>query len=88
MSLVLCSCHLPFDVNGWVNTGDVGDLRRHRAHYDVIELQMAAQNENEENKQGVRHCKLLNVFMHGKLLTCNQAPAFYQVRWLAKATLR
>ena len=23
-------------VNGWVNNGDAGDLRRHRAHYDVI----------------------------------------------------
>ena len=27
-----------FDVhlnNGWVNNGEAGDLRRHRAHYDV-----------------------------------------------------
>ena len=23
-------------INGWVNNGDAGDLRRHRAHYDVI----------------------------------------------------
>ena len=23
-------------INGWVNRGDAGDLRRHRAHYDVI----------------------------------------------------
>ena len=22
--------------NGWANNGDAGDLRRHRAHYDVI----------------------------------------------------
>ena len=22
--------------NGWVNNGEAGDLRRHRAHYDVI----------------------------------------------------
>ena len=22
-------------INGWVNNGDAGDLRRHRAHYDV-----------------------------------------------------
>ena len=22
--------------NGWVNNGDVGDLRRHRAYHDVI----------------------------------------------------
>ena len=23
-------------INGWVNDGEAGDLRRHRAHYDVI----------------------------------------------------
>ena len=25
--------------NGWVNIGEAGDLRRHRAHYDVIVMQ-------------------------------------------------
>ena len=25
-----------FDLNGWVNNREAGDLRRHRAHYDVI----------------------------------------------------
>ena len=25
-----------FEINGWVNNGEAGDLRRHRAHYDVI----------------------------------------------------
>ena len=28
--------HLPLKKNGWVNYGEAGDLRRHRAHYDVI----------------------------------------------------
>ena len=28
-------------INGWVNTGEAGDLRRHRAHYDVIVIQWA-----------------------------------------------
>ena len=23
-------------INGWVNTGEAGDLRRYRAHHDVI----------------------------------------------------
>ena len=23
-------------INGWVNNGEVGDLRRHDAHYDVM----------------------------------------------------
>ena len=30
-------------INGWVNNGDAGDLRRHRAHYDVIV--MSSRNE-------------------------------------------
>ena len=27
-------------INGWVNNGESGDLRRHRAHYDVIVMDM------------------------------------------------
>ena len=27
-------------INGWVNTGQAGDLRRHFAHYDVIVMQI------------------------------------------------
>ena len=30
MSSLICSW-----INGWVNNGDAGDLRRHRTHYDV-----------------------------------------------------
>ena len=26
-------------INGWVNNGEAGDLRRYRAHYDVIVMQ-------------------------------------------------
>ena len=28
-------------LNGWVNNGEAGDLRRHRAHYDVIVMSIA-----------------------------------------------
>ena len=28
-------------INGWVNTGEAGDLRRHRAHYDVTVMSLA-----------------------------------------------
>ena len=31
MFSLICGC-----INGWVNNGEVGDLRRHRTHYDVI----------------------------------------------------
>ena len=29
-------------INGWVNNGESGDLRRHRAHYDVTVMMVAA----------------------------------------------
>ena len=29
-------------INGWVNNRDAGDLRRHRAHYDVIVMNQTA----------------------------------------------
>ena len=28
-------------IKGWVNNGEAGDLRRHRAHYDVIVMQFS-----------------------------------------------
>ena len=31
MFSLICAC-----INGWVNNGEAGDLRRQRAHYDVI----------------------------------------------------
>ena len=31
MFSLICAC-----INGWVNNREAGDLRRHRAHYDVI----------------------------------------------------
>ena len=30
-------------INAWVNNGEVGDLRRHRAHYDVIVMQSSTE---------------------------------------------
>ena len=35
-------------INGWVNTGEAGDLRRHRAHYDVT-LMIALSCEMEHS---------------------------------------
>ena len=28
-------------INGWVNNGEAGDLRRQRAHYDITVMTMA-----------------------------------------------
>ena len=34
-------------INGWVNNGEAGDLRRHRAHYDVTVLQLHCSGTSE-----------------------------------------
>ena len=31
-------------ISGWINNGEAGDLRRHRAHYDVIIMRIIYQN--------------------------------------------
>ena len=46
-------------INNWVNNREAGDLRRHRAHYDVIvvsEIHMSVFGDS------IRHTKQLNTF--------------------------
>ena len=47
-------------INGWVNNGEAGDLRRHRTHYDVIvmgtsNLKGALTKEAVETKAWICH---------------------------------
>ena len=38
-------------INGWVNNGEVGDLRRHRAHYDVTVMDVLIKpNASKSNR--------------------------------------
>ena len=42
-------------INGWVNNGEAGDLRSHRAHYDVIVMTLyAAQTHTYSNHSNWR----------------------------------
>ena len=34
-------------INGWVNNGEAGDLRRHQVHYDVIVMRVFKKNVNQ-----------------------------------------
>ena len=40
-------------INGWVNNGEAGDLRRYRAHYDVTVMQ---DNTFRPDDKHTRHC--------------------------------
>ena len=37
-------------INGWVNTGEAGDLRRHGAHYDVIVMVILPQSSAHDRR--------------------------------------
>ena len=36
-------------INGWLNNREAGELRRHRAHYDVIVMACQISKQNEQN---------------------------------------
>ena len=38
-------------INDWVNNGEAGDLRRHRAHYDVIVMWLLLVNVDQLHDQ-------------------------------------
>ena len=40
-------------VNGWVNTGEAGDLRRYRAHYDVTVIPMKILSQMDRGWSGL-----------------------------------
>ena len=46
-------CFLRSAINGWVNNGEAGDLRRHRAHYDLMYLVLAP-------KSSIMHVRFRN----------------------------
>ena len=57
-------------INGWVNNGEAGDLRRNRAHYDVIVIFTTEQSGSYRTPRDIveKHCSLAptttNVFQH------------------------
>ena len=47
-----------FDLRGWVNNREAGDLRRHRTHYDVIVMGMVnVKAANEKHTRYHSSCK-------------------------------
>ena len=40
-------------INGWVNNGEAGDLRRHCAHYDVTVMGVSFANKDYSNKRWI-----------------------------------
>ena len=62
--------------NGWVNSRDAGDLRRHRAHYDV--------NVMEAQSQSASHCKTWDAYLR---FVTNHTVYMYLCKCVLKAML-
>ena len=60
-------------INGWINTRETGDLRRYRAHYDFIVMNVKKILKNLELVH--RH----RIFRNGRVDKCD----FFQLRVLA-----
>ena len=48
-------------INGWVNNGEPGDLRRHLAHYDVTVMQINFIWSHMNNKQHEAYTNMLYI---------------------------
>ena len=66
-------------INRWVNYSKAGDLRRHRAHYDVIVMKANRLFRNSDLNQIVVHLwsELMILAWAGDELLHRQAPAWY-----------
>ena len=50
-------------INGWVNNREAGDLRRYRAHYDVIVMQTAEQTKWGAYRTNRLEARPINAYM-------------------------
>ena len=64
-------------INGWVNNGEAGDLRRHRAHYDVIVM------GNAYLTTGVSRPRVWNIMWFGCKWEC-KAGTMLHIPWNTK----
>ena len=83
-------------INGWVNNREAGNLRRHRAHYDVIvmmrqcntSLGIAILSKSKSNP-GITQSILLDcksILVH-VVAWCRQATSHYLCRYLLRSML-
>ena len=71
-------------INGWVNTGDAGDLRRHRTHYDVIVMGSLGQEAKLNVPWRLHGMETLSASLNlceGK----PQGPDGFPSQWVCKA---
>ena len=55
--------------NSWANNGDAGDLRRHRAHYDVTVMINGTSKFGSSHEQRNAVCKILAILTNKNIKT-------------------
>ena len=65
-------------INGWINNGETGDLRRRHAHYDVTVMHSNLQLKRTEYASNRLTYQLLNNFFYLKYI---QAKAQNWIKW-------
>ena len=67
-------------INGWVNSGEACDLRRHRVHYYVIVI-LSPTEQFEFNITHWNYCKILRITINFELSGHLSTVWYAHVRW-------
>ena len=75
-------------INGWVNNRETGDLRRHRAHYDVTVMRSPPRNEAYCLHSAAMIIKKVGNIKHDKCMTApvNFVCFYYKIIMLLRPT--
>ena len=74
-------------INGWVHNREFGELRRHRAHYDVIAMlyvsnvYTSTQGRRTNHRQHIRHKSKVNYPLTQCLIYCDFNFDLYRIRY-------
>ena len=77
-------------INGWVHNRDFGELRRHRAHYDVIAMlyvsnvYTSTQGRRTNHRQHIRHKSKVNYPLTQCLIYCDFNFDLYRIRYFLR----
>ena len=64
-------------INGWVNNSEAGDLRRHRAHYDVTLMKRLWSGSSL-----IRYCRLIGTRPLNKPMMTSQKGTIFNIKFL------
>ena len=68
-------------INGWANNFEAGNLRRHRAHYDVIVMMQRMRAQSERWHSSVlKKVSIIELSMKTSVVSLNEGPSYFPRR--------